>query len=106
MSHEMGRYCKAYPVARFREYPRWTETTANFRPADDAAPNAGPRTLAEEDFFFLQENYTVTDDIFLDQYVVFDQVTPEWVEFCTQVLAFEVPADVADADAAEPVATA
>lgn len=105
MSHQMGRYCKAYPVTRFREYPKWKEHTANLRPPDDSpSSTTTPRTLGEDDFYFLQENYTVTDDIFLDQYVVFDDVTPEWVAFCTHVLEFEVPPELAEPTAAAATA--
>jgi hypothetical protein len=101
MSHQMGKYCKAYPVARFREFPNWKENTANLRPPDEAPPGAtAPRTLGEDDFFFLQENFVVTDDIFLDQFVVFDDVTPEWIAFCTDVLEFAVPPELVEAEAA------
>ena len=49
----MGKYCKAYPAARFREFPGWSE-----------------RAVAVEDgvvYLFLQENLVVTKDVFLSQ---------------------------------------
>ncbi|HEY6807132.1 MAG TPA: hypothetical protein VI306_26385 [Pyrinomonadaceae bacterium] len=49
------------------------------------------RELTDSDFLYLQENFVVTDDIFIDENIVFDQVTPEWIEFCKNTLAFEVP---------------
>jgi hypothetical protein len=30
----------------------------------------------------------VTDGIFIDQHIIFDNVTDEWKEFCKNVLAF------------------
>lgn len=87
----MGRYCKAYPIRSLREFPGWTENAANARPADDAEEGSAPRTLTEDDFLYLQENYVVTDGIFIDENVIFDSVTPEWMDFCHQILEFEVP---------------
>lgn len=73
---EMARYMKAYPVERLREFPEWRQ--AAHEPAD-------------RPFLYLQDNYSVTGGIFLDEEVVFNQITPQWVEFCTRVLQFEIP---------------
>jgi len=32
----------------------------------------------------MQENYVVTDGIFKDENIIFDNVTPEWKDFCTK----------------------
>jgi hypothetical protein len=87
----MGRYCKAYLVKSLREFDGWTENAANAQPADDAEEGAPPRTITENDFLYLQENYVVTDGIFIDENVIFDSVTPEWIAFCQKTLEFEVP---------------
>ncbi len=93
MAKTMGRYCKAYPVDRFRSYPRWTENTARLRPSDGDATEetSSERSLTNEDFLYLHENYLVTDGVFQDEYVIFDDVTPEWIEFCQRNLNFKVP---------------
>jgi hypothetical protein len=77
----MGSYCKAYPIERFREFGGWSEKMA------------GAADPEQEDgrFLFLQENLVVTDGIFIDEKVVFDRVTPEWEAFCKDKLGFEVP---------------
>jgi hypothetical protein len=92
---EMGRYCKAYPVARFREYAGWKENLQNLKrePSPGGAPAETERSLADDDYLYLQENFVVTDGIFIDENVVFDEVTPEWTEFCVSTLKFEVPSD-------------
>jgi hypothetical protein len=92
----MGKYCKAYPINRFREFSGWSENTQNLR--KEKQPGNGseteiPRELTEKDHLFLQENFVVTDGIFLDENVIFDNVTPEWIDFCKNVLKFEVPFD-------------
>jgi hypothetical protein len=113
----MGRYCKAYSVAQLRTFNGWEENLANLEPIEQEDGTQQPKTnLADDDYLFLQENYTVTDGIFLDEYIVFDRVTPEWQEFCTKTLAFEIPdyqrsdepqpvAATAAADAAQPATT-
>ena len=83
---KMGRYCKAYPVSRFREFSGWRENGANARKENDV-----PRPLTDRDFLYLQENLVVTDGIFLDENVIFDSVTPEWNDFCEKTLSFELP---------------
>jgi hypothetical protein len=91
---KMGKYCKAYPIDRFREFAGWTENAENLRKEkqqiDGQEVNA-PRTLTDTDFLYLQENYTVTDGIFLDENIIFDNVTPEWIDFCKNTLKFEIP---------------
>jgi hypothetical protein len=79
---KMGRYCKAYPISRFCEYQRWAEKTENFR-LENETPEKG--------HLYLQENYVVTDGIFIDENIIFDDVTPEWMDFCKHTLKFEVP---------------
>jgi hypothetical protein len=90
----MGRYCKAYPVARLREFGGWVENGGNARKVKreiDGAEVEAPRELTDGDHLYLQENYVVTDGIFIDEHIVFADVTPEWKEFTKNVLEFEVP---------------
>ena len=88
----MGKYCKAYLVKRFREFPKWTENTSSLRPLEEDGKEPQPRnSLTDDDYLFLQENFVVTDGIFLDQHVVFDTVTDEWKQFCAEILRFETP---------------
>ena len=88
-----GKYCKAYPIKRLREFSHWTERSENTRKEKNEIEGAEVkvnRQLTEDDFLYLQENYVVTDGIFLDENIIFDNVTPEWKDFCENVLGFEV----------------
>jgi len=82
---KMGKYCKAYPINRLREFSGWQENSQNARKENDA-----PRRLGEG-FLYLQENFVVTDGTFMDENLIFDNVTPEWIDFCKNVLKFEIP---------------
>ena|SRR5262245_26600473 len=91
---EMGTYCKAYTIDRFRQYANWKENLDQLRKEKQAINGKTEeirRELGNEDHFYLQENYVVTDDIFIDENIIFDAVTPEWIDFCKYTLKFEVP---------------
>lgn len=94
---EMGRYCKAYHVRRLREFPGWQPRLENLRADSELVDGEEvTRTRAElddADILYVQETLVVTDGIFLDENVVWDQVTPEWEAFCRGPLGFEVPED-------------
>ncbi|RPI77063.1 MAG: hypothetical protein EHM45_10580 [Desulfobacteraceae bacterium] len=91
----MGKYCKAYSIQKLREFKGWSEKPENARKEKqkgaDGKETEVIRPLTDKDYLYLQENYVVTDGIYIDQNVIFDQVTPEWKVFCDQVLKFEIP---------------
>ncbi|MEM9903518.1 MAG: hypothetical protein AAF921_00625 [Cyanobacteria bacterium P01_D01_bin.44] len=90
----MGKYCKAYPISQLREFSQWTERSENARKENneiDGVEVNVARQFAESDFLYLQENYVVTDGIFLDENIIFDDVTPDWKDFCQNTLKFEIP---------------
>lgn len=96
----MGRYCKAYPISKFREFPEWAENASQARVEKKLVNGEeieGPRELNEDSYLYLQENFIVTDDIFIDQNIIFDHVSSLWIEFCKNTLNFEVPAYQSDA---------
>lgn len=80
---QTGSYCKAYPVERFKAFTGWSEKPS--------AATTGSESPSEYPHFFLQENFTVTRGIYVDEEVVFDEVTDAWKEFCRTELQFEVP---------------
>jgi hypothetical protein len=94
----MGKYCKAYPAVRFREFNGWTENTQNIKKTKEEVDGKEieiQKELTDDSILYLQENFAVTNGIFLDEEVIFDQVTPDWMSFCQTTLGFEVPAEIA-----------
>ena len=105
----MGKYCKAYPVSRLRQFSGWHEKAENLRPPDitpdepgadaDASSSSSAsasvppaaRQLSDDDYLFVQENLVVTDSIYIDEHIIFDEITPEWEAFCKHDLEFEIP---------------
>lgn len=90
----MGKYCKAYLLKNLRQFKHWTEQGENARKEKqiiDDQKTEIERNLADDDIVYLQENYVVTDGIFQDEHIIFEQITPEWKEFCITNLKFEIP---------------
>jgi hypothetical protein len=84
----MGRYCKAYAISALERHPHWREQAHM-----ELVQRFGDE---EEPYVFLQEDLTVTADVFTDEGVVFDAVSPEWERFCRGDLEFAVPEDCLD----------
>jgi hypothetical protein len=90
----MGNYCKAYSLKTLRKFDEWAEYSENIRKEKqevDGKDVEVNRISTDDDFLYLQENYVVTDGIFKDENIIFDNVTPEWKEFCQKNLGFEIP---------------
>lgn len=87
----MGTYCKAYPLSRFREYPKWSERPGTLAVDALASASDPDATQGAPEYLFIQEDLVVTNGIFKDENIVFDAVTTEWETFCREVLEFEVP---------------
>ena len=85
----LGKYCRAYQLQRFRQFPGWTERPENARTIRrevNGETVEEARKLNDADYVYLQRNFTVTDGIFIDENIIFNAVTVEWIEYCRSVL--------------------
>lgn len=79
-------------IDRFRAFPGWSEKSENTRVEKvEGSDEEKPRLLDEGSFLYLQENYTVTDGIYLDENIIFDDVTDAWKKYCDETLGFAIP---------------
>ena len=88
----LGKYCRAYPLSRLRQFPGWSEKAENARKVMKQANGEMvevTRELTGADYVYLHTDFTVTDGIFIDENIIFTDVTPEWIEFCRTFLAHE-----------------
>jgi len=85
------QYCKAYQVSALRQFPDWKENNSN---GAENNGNGSADEFAEDDVVFLHQDFTVTRSMWHNEDVIFDQVSPEWKEFCANVLEFKVPDDL------------
>lgn len=92
---EMGSYCKAYLAKQFRAFDGWKEDVSDLRKetqeVDGKEVEVQREAIDDDDILYLQESYVVTDGIFKDENVVFDDVTDAWKAFCHDTLEFEIP---------------
>lgn len=90
----IGTYCKSYKLARLRAFRGWTERSENARKITKEVAGETvqvARELTDDDYVYLHRDYTVTDGIFIDENIIFSDVTPDWIEFCREVLAHPPP---------------
>jgi hypothetical protein len=88
----LGKHCKAFPLSRLRQFPGWTEKSENARTIKrevDGETVEEPRQLSDADYVYLQRNFTVTDGIFIDENIIFSDITAEWVDYCRTALGLE-----------------
>jgi hypothetical protein len=87
------RYCRAYHLAELRRCSCWSENRiAGGGPA--AVEGTAGAGLKDEDIVYLHQDLTVTASMWHGEGVIFDQITPEWREFCERQVGFAVPADL------------
>lgn len=90
----LGRYSKAFPLGQLRQFSGWTERPENawrIRREIDGEIVEEVRALTDEDYVYVHRNFTVTDGIFVDENIIFSDVTSEWIEFCQTVLRLGNP---------------
>ncbi|HEX6040745.1 hypothetical protein [Longimicrobium sp.] len=93
-----GSYCRAFYAREFAGFDAWRPDLSRLRTGAEGTRSA----LEDEDVLYLQEDFRVTDGVYLDENVVFADAGPGWREFCAGTLGFAPPA----AEEAEPAAAA
>jgi hypothetical protein len=78
------KYSRAYHLKDLQQFPGWPK---------DAAGSAEEKETADDRIVFMHQDFSVTETIWPDKDLVFDQVTDSWREFCTHVLGFKVLSD-------------
>ena len=94
MMSTLGKHCKGYPLKLFRQFPHWTENRKNARRVRqevDGEIVEVNRDLTDSTYLYLQEDFTVTDSIFVNENIIFNNVTEEWIDYCLNVLGVQFP---------------
>jgi|SRR5215216_1380076 len=86
-------YARAYLLGELRKFSDWHEEKINWKETVPAGENGNSREFSDDDVVFLQQDFTVTELIWPGENVIFNRITPEWVDFCTRELQFKVPDD-------------
>lgn len=93
------KYCKAYHLADLRKFSSWSESRINWKESKDANKektdgDAESAAFADDKIVFIHQDFTVTDGVYHNENVIFNQVGGEWKEFCASSLGFKVPDDL------------
>lgn len=70
----IGKYSKAYLLNEVNKY-------VNFK----------MKVSTDKEYVFIQDDYTVTADVYKDERVIFDKVNEQWIDFCKSKLGFTIP---------------
>ena len=85
-------YCRAYQLEELRRFSHWSEPAPIAAESDAAASDDGSLAV-DANVVFIHRDFTVTRSIWIGEDVVFDAVTPDWQQFCKDVLGFRPPSD-------------
>lgn len=94
--HTERPYCKAYYLKDLRAFPGWKEQRINWEDGryDDPEEGQPAKTqFADDDVVFLHHDHTVTELVWINENVLFNDVTDAWKTFCREQLDFRVPDD-------------
>ena len=93
LSKGMNRtYCRAYILKDLRGFEGWIESRINWK--EDDHDDQKSEELSDDDVVYLHQDLNVTKSMWSNENVIFNEVTPEWAEFCNNALGFKVPDDL------------
>jgi uncharacterized protein len=87
-SHTQRPYCRAYPARALEAFAGWNPNLTEHLRNDDE-----PVGTDEDPIVFLHRDLSVTRSAFHGEQVVFDEQSPAWGQFCSEVLEFRPPDD-------------
>jgi hypothetical protein len=90
------KYCKAYHLNDLRAFSNWSESRINWKDKRDQAQagEQGTGDFTDEKIVFIHQDFTVTESIWHEENVIFNEVSDQWREFCATALSFKVPTDL------------
>ena len=88
------KYCKAYHLKELREFPHWSEKGSAFNGNEKMTDQTNEAGLTDDKVVFIHQDFTVTDSVWHNENVIFDQVSESWRDFCATALGFRVPTDL------------
>jgi uncharacterized protein len=89
------KYCKAYHLRDLRAFSGWVEERIDWKvtnQSEQVLPDHGK--FADDMVVFIHQDFTVTETMWHNENVIFNQISESWRDFCQQVLCFRVPTDL------------
>lgn len=96
---ETRPYCKAYYLRDLRKFNGWSESRINWKEdsatqGDDGDEKDKDAPFTDDKIVYVHQDFTVTESMWHNENVIYNDVTPEWVEFCEKELKFAIPEDL------------
>lgn len=94
-SQSERQYSKAYHLKDLRKFTGWRESRINWK-EDRNSDNteSADQEFSDDNIVFIHQDLTVTQSMWHNENVIFNDVTSEWKEFCNDILQFKVPSDL------------
>jgi len=87
-------YCKAYRLGDLRAYPAWAESHISWKKSMEQGDGSCNKPLIDEQVVFIHQDFTVTESMYQNENIIFNQVDAAWREFCANSLQFKAPDDL------------
>lgn len=88
------QYCKAYPLGDLRNYSGWVEGRVNWKEKDASNNGNAEERFPDDKIVFIHQDFTVTESMWHNENVIFNNVDSDWKEFCADSLKFKVLDDL------------
>jgi hypothetical protein len=88
------QYCKAYYLRDLRSCPSWSESRINWKEKKENGNGNGGDGFADDKVVYIHQDLTVTESIWANENVIFENVDTVWQNFCADYLKFKVPDDL------------
>lgn len=89
---QQRQYCAAFHLSDLRKFAGWHDSADKSQHKSDDA--GGEKNTAESEIVFIHQDFTVTRSMWPNEDVIFNKITPEWIDFCKLNLGFKVPDDI------------
>src|SRR5215831_2327909 len=90
------KYCKAYYLRDLRKYSNWSESRINWKEKKNEKGTNDPNDVefTDDKIVFIHQDFTVTESMWQNENVIYNQVDEAWQGFCSSALGFKVPSDL------------
>jgi ankyrin repeat protein len=88
------KYCRAYYLKDLRTFPEWHESRIDWKEKKENGNGGADEGFTDDRMVFIHQDLTVTESVWHNENVIFNNVNSEWEEFCANSLKFKVPDDL------------
>lgn len=90
ISRPERKYCRAYQQSELEQFPGWHEQ--KMKGIVEAVGQTGGE--GDDAMLYLHQSFRVTASMWENEDIVFDEISPEWKNFCANVLKFKAQDDL------------